>query len=47
MKKRTTIDDVAREAGVSRQTVSRAINGMDGINAGTRERIMEMVDELG
>lgn len=47
MRKKTTIDDVAREAGVSRQTVSRAINGMDGISAGTRERIMEMVNVMG
>ena len=47
MRKKTTIDDVARKAGVSRQTVSRAINGMDGISAGTRERIMEMVDVMG
>jgi len=47
MKKRTTIDDVAREAGVSRQTVSRAINGMGGISANTRDRVMEMVDEMG
>ena len=47
MKKRTTIDDVAREAGVSRQTVSRAINGMGGISADTRTRVMEMVDEMG
>lgn len=47
MRKKTTIDDVAREAGVSRQTVSRAINGMEGISAGTRERIMEMVHVMG
>lgn len=47
MRKRTTIDDVAREAGVSRQTVSRAINGMDGISETTRERVMDTVNELG
>lgn len=47
MKKRTTIDDVAREVGVSRQTVSRAINGMDGISPNTRDRVMEMVSEMG
>ena len=47
MRKRTTIDDVAREAGVSRQTVSRAINGMDGISEATRERVMDTVNELG
>ena len=31
MKKGLTIDDIAREAGVSRQTVSRAINNMNGL----------------
>ena len=47
MKKRPTINDIAREAGVSRQTVSRAINGMDGISANTRERVLKTVDALG
>ena len=47
MKKRTTINDIAREAGVSRQTVSRAINGMGGISADTRERVLKTVDALG
>ena len=47
MKKRTTINDIAREAGVSRQTVSRAINGMDGISANTRERVLKTVEALG
>lgn len=47
MKKRTTIDDVAREAGVSRQTVSRAMNGMDGISVHTRDRVLETIDDLG
>ncbi|MEM7335302.1 MAG: LacI family DNA-binding transcriptional regulator [Chloroflexota bacterium] len=47
MKRGPTIDDVAKEAGVSRQTVSRAINNMTGISATTRERIMTIVDELG
>ena len=46
MKKRTTINDIAREAGVSRQTVSRAINGQDGISDVTREKVLRMVDEL-
>ena len=47
MKKRTTIDDVAREAGVSRQTVSRAMNGLDGISVHTRDRVLEAIDDLG
>ena len=47
MKKRVTIDDVAREAGVSRQTVSRAINGKHDISADTRARVLESIDLLG
>lgn len=47
MKKRTTIDDVAREVGVSRQTVSRAMNGMSGISPQTRSRVLEAIANLG
>lgn len=47
MKKRVTINDIARETGVSRQTVSRAINGQNGISASTREKVLKTVDELG
>lgn len=46
MNKRTTIDDVAREAGVSRQTVSRAINGKHDISEATRKHVLETVDSL-
>lgn len=46
-KKRATIDDVARAAGVSRQTVSRAINGKHDINPATRDRVMAAIDSLG
>ena len=46
MNKRTTIDDVAREAGVSRQTVSRAINGKHDISAATRKHVLETIDSL-
>ena len=41
-----TINDVARRAGVSRMTVSRAINGTGHIREGTRERIFEAIREL-
>jgi LacI family transcriptional regulator len=44
---RVTIRDVARAAGVSRQTVTRAINEMPEISAVTREHVMRTVDELG
>ncbi len=44
---RVTIADVAREAGVSMMTVSRAVNNKEGLSEETRERILEIVDRLG
>jgi len=46
-KQRITMADVAREAGVSLMTVSRAINGKDGISEPTRQRILELIDRMG
>jgi len=45
--KRLTIHDIARIAGVSAGTVSRAINGQAGVGDATRARIMELVREHG
>jgi len=42
-----TINDVAAAAGVSRQTVTRAMNGMTEITASTRERVLRASEELG
>lgn len=42
-----TIRDVAERAGVSRQTVSRAINNKGEIGAATRARVLEIARELG
>ena len=47
MKKRITIEDVAKAAGVSRQTVSRAINDKGEISAATKDRVMKAVQQLG
>jgi LacI family transcriptional regulator len=47
MAPRITMADVAREAGVSLMTVSRALNGKDGISEGTRQRIQQVIDRLG
>ena len=45
--KRATILDVAAAAGVSRQTVTRAMNDMPGISQDTRERVRRVAAELG
>jgi LacI family transcriptional regulator len=42
----TTILDVARVAGVSRQTVTRALNGLPDISAATRERVVQVARQL-
>jgi LacI family transcriptional regulator len=42
-----TIEDVARAAGVSRQTVSRAINDKGEISPQTRQRILDIAESLG
>ncbi|AWB85597.1 LacI family DNA-binding transcriptional regulator [Mycetocola zhujimingii] len=47
MTRRATIHDVAREAGVSVATVSKAVNGRYGIAVDTSRRVMEAVDKLG
>lgn len=43
----TTILDVARDAGVSRQTVTRALNDMPGIAPTTRDRVVAAARTLG
>jgi DNA-binding LacI/PurR family transcriptional regulator len=45
--KRVTINDVARTVGVSRQTVSRALNDKGEIDVGTKQRVLDAARELG
>lgn len=44
---RPTLIDVARAAGVSRSTASRAINGQRAVAPDVRERVLQAVAELG
>ena len=43
---RATIADVAREAGVSRTTVSHALNGLGKVNSATRDKVKEVATRL-
>ena len=43
---RTTIRDVAKKAGVSITTVSKALNDYSDVNPETRQRIREIAEEL-
>jgi len=45
--KRVTLADVAKLAGVSKQTVSRVINDSEHVTPETRERVMHCINELG
>lgn len=43
---RATIDDVARAAGVSRQTVSNVVRGGGRLGAATRVRVLAAIEQL-
>ena len=45
--KRVTIQDIADELGISRNTVSKAINNADGLAPATRERIIQKAIDMG
>ena len=45
--KKVTIQDIADELGISRNTVSKAINNAEGLADATRERILQKVVEMG
>ena len=45
--KKVTIQDIADALGVSRNTVSKAINNADGLADATREKILQKAVEMG
>ena len=46
-KRRATVHDVARAAGVSLATVDRVLNGRPGVRAATAEKVEEAIAQLG
>ena len=45
--KKVTIQDIADSLGISRNTVSKAINNSDGLADATREKILQKATEMG
>lgn len=43
---KTTLDHIGRQAGVSASTVSRVLNGVAGVNEGTRRKVLAAVQEM-
>src|SRR5215469_15846527 len=43
----STLYDVARAAGVSTATVSRVVHGHVGVRPATRQRVLDVIEELG
>lgn len=46
-KNRVTIADLAREAGVNKSAVSRALSGKPGVSATTRARVLDLAEQHG
>jgi LacI family transcriptional regulator len=42
-----TLEDIARQVGVSRSTVSRVVNGHPNVREDVRKRILEVIDHTG
>ena len=47
MKKNATIRDVAKMANVSVATVSRILNNKPDVSGETRQKVLDVIDELG
>jgi DNA-binding LacI/PurR family transcriptional regulator len=44
---RVTMGDIARRLGISKAAVSYALNGQPGVSATTRQRVLDLAQELG
>ncbi len=42
-----TLDDIARQAGVSRSTVSRVVNGHPNVREHVRQRVLKVIENTG
>lgn len=47
VRKKVTISDVAREAGVAQMTVSRVVNGGNYVSEGVQKRVRAAIEKLG
>jgi DNA-binding LacI/PurR family transcriptional regulator len=47
MEKKLTIMDIAKMAGVSRQTISRVLNNKPEVNEATRKQVLRIIEEHG
>ena len=45
--KRPTINDIARHVGLSKASVSRALNGKQDVDPETRKRVLKVATQLG
>jgi len=45
--KRPTINDIAKRAGLSKASVSRALNGKQDVDPDTRQRVMKLAAQMG
>src|SRR6476469_2897783 len=43
---KTTLNEIGRQIGVSASTVSRVLNGVAGVNEGTRRKVLAAVQQL-
>src|ERR1700748_3306508 len=43
---KTTLSEVARRVGVSTSTISRVLNGVNGVNEATRRKVLSAVSTM-